>query len=187
LAGFLLFAGAGSICAQRWLARSTRPIPVLAQRAVLAIAMALAWHVLSFAIALRFAAAAPPAARAALGLSTIAPLAFAMGFPFPLGMARLARIAPAFVPWAWGLNGCASVIAAIAALLLAIEVGLTTTLLVALAWYVLAAWTWRTETYGDASRWRHRAVALPQAMDRERGQLASRISTGPLDPHPATT
>ena len=152
LAGFLLFAGAGSICAQRWLARSTRPIPVLAQRAVLAIAMALAWHVLSFAIALRFAAAAPPAARAALGLSTIAPLAFAMGLPFPLGMARLARIAPAFVPWAWGLNGCASVIAAIAALLLAIEVGLTTTLLVALALYVLAAWTWRTETCGDESR-----------------------------------
>jgi hypothetical protein len=152
LAGFLLFAGAGSICAQRWLARSARPIPVLAQHAVLAIAAALAWHVLSFAIALRFAAAAPPAARAALGLSTIAPLAFAMGFPFPLGMARLARIAPAFVPWAWGLNGCASVIAAIAALLLAIEVGLTTTLLVALALYVLAAWTWRTETCGDESR-----------------------------------
>jgi hypothetical protein len=152
LAGFLLFAGAGSGCAQRWLERSARPIPLLSQRAVLAIAMALGWHVLSFAIALRFAAAAPPAARAALGLLTIAPLAFAMGLPFPLGLARLVRTAPAFVPWAWGLNGCASVIAAIAALLLAIEVGLTTTLLLALALYVVAAWTWRTETRGDESR-----------------------------------
>jgi hypothetical protein len=145
LAGFLLFAGAGSGCAQRWLARSTRSIPALARRAVLAIAVALAWHVLSFAMALRFAAAAPPLARAALGLLTIAPLAFAMGLPFPLGLARLARTAPAFVPWAWGLNGCASVIAAIAALLMAIEVGLTTTLLVALALYVVAAWTWRAD------------------------------------------
>jgi hypothetical protein len=145
LAGFLLFAGAGSGFAQRCLARSARPIPALARRAVLAIAMALAWHVLSFAVALRFAAAAPTLARAALGLLTIAPLAFAMGLPFPLGLARLARTAPAFVPWAWGLNGCASVIAAIAALLLAIEVGLTTTLLVALGLYVVAAWTWRAD------------------------------------------
>jgi hypothetical protein len=152
LAGFLLFAGAGSGCAQRWLARSAQPIPALARRAVLAIAMALAWHVLSFAMALRFAAAAPPLARAGLGLLTIAPLAFAMGLPFPLGLARLARAAPAFVPWAWGLNGCASVIAAIAALLLAIQVGLTATLLVALGLYVVAAWTWRTETHGDEPR-----------------------------------
>jgi hypothetical protein len=37
------------------------------------------------------------------------------------------------------------VIAAIAALLLAIEVGLTTTLLVALGLYVVAAWTWRAD------------------------------------------
>jgi hypothetical protein len=145
LAGFLLFAGAGSGFAQRCLARSARPIPALARRAVLAIAMALAWHVLSFAVALRFAAAAPTLARAALGLLTIAPLAFAMGLPFPLGLARLARTAPAFVPWAWGLNGCASVIAAIAALLLAIEVGLTTTLLVALGLYLVAAWIWRAD------------------------------------------
>jgi hypothetical protein len=135
---------------------------------VLAIAMALAWHVLSFAIALRFAAAAPPAARAALGLLTIAPLAFAMGLPFPLGLARLARTAPAFVPWAWGLNGCASVIAAIAALLLAIEVGLTTTLLLALALYVVAAWTWRTETRGDEFRERSYANARPSLADQYR-------------------
>jgi hypothetical protein len=149
LAGFLLFAGAGSGCAQRWLARSPRTIPALSRRAVLAIAMALAWHLLAFALALRFAAAAPPLVRAALGLLTIAPLAFAMGLPFALGLARLARAAPAFVPWAWGLNGCASVIAAIAALLLAIEIGLTATLLVALGLYGVAAWTWRTETSSD--------------------------------------
>jgi hypothetical protein len=41
------------------------------------------------------------------------------------------------------LNGCASVIAAIAALLLALEIGLTATLLVAYAVYVLAAGSWR--------------------------------------------
>jgi hypothetical protein len=68
-----------------------------------------------------------------------------MGLPFPLGLTRLTRTAQAFVPWAWGLNGCASVIAAIAALLLAIELGPAATLLVALLLYVLAAWTWRED------------------------------------------
>ena len=145
LAGFLLFAGAGSACAQGWLARGTRPIPALSRRAVLAIAAALTWHLLAFALALRLGAAWSPLARMGLGLLTIAPLAFAMGLPFPLGLTRLARTAPAFVPWAWGLNGCASVIAAIAALLLAIEVGLSATLLVALLLYVVAAWSWRDD------------------------------------------
>ena len=66
-----------------------------------------------------------------------------MGLPFPLGLTRLAREAPAFVPWAWGLNGCASVVAAIAALLVALHAGLAATLLIALAIYALGAWTWR--------------------------------------------
>lgn len=142
LAGFLLFAGAGSLYAQRWLARARRPVPALTVRAVAAIALGLGWHLLAFALALRLSAGWSPPARAALGLLTIAPLAFAMGLPFALGLTRLARAAPAFVPWAWGLNGCASVIAAIAALLLAIQVGLTATLLIALALYAVAVWTW---------------------------------------------
>ncbi len=145
LAGFLLFAGAGSMFAQRWLARSTRSIAAMGRRAVLAIAAALTWHVVAFALALQVGAGWSPLMRMGLGLLTIAPLAFAMGLPFPLGLTRLARSAPAFVPWAWGLNGCASVIAALAALLLATEAGLGATLLVALVLYVIAAWTWRED------------------------------------------
>ena len=66
-----------------------------------------------------------------------------MGLPFPLGLSRLAREAPDFVPWAWGLNGCASVVAAIAALLIALHVGLVATLACALVVYALGAWAWR--------------------------------------------
>ena len=143
LTGFLLFAGAGSVYVQWWLARDPRPISTLTTRAIGAIAIALLWHFLAFALALRLGTATSPALRGLLGLLTIAPLAFAMGMPFPLGLTRLARVAPAFVPWAWGLNGCASVIAAIVALLLAIQVGLSATLLIALALYATAAWIWR--------------------------------------------
>lgn len=149
LAGFLLCAGAGSVFVQRWVARSAQPIAVLARRSMLIIAAALVWHVAVFALALRIGAGWPPLMRALLGLLTIAPLAFALGLPFALGLTRLARTAPAFVPWAWGVNGCASVIAAIAALLLAIHIGLAATLAVALALYAAAAWVWRDEAQGS--------------------------------------
>jgi hypothetical protein len=136
LAGFLVFAGLGSTWAQ-----AHRALPPL--RAVLAIALGIAWHLATFEIALEIGATWPPWARMGLALTTIAPLAFAMGLPFPLGLSRLAREAPDFVPWAWGLNGCASVVAAIAALLLALQVGLVATLACALVVYALGAWAWR--------------------------------------------
>jgi hypothetical protein len=143
LAGFLLFAGAGSTRAQHWLARGGAADARGLRRAVTAVGLALAWHFAAFPVALDVGASWPAWARALLGVATVAPLAFAMGWPFALGLARLAREAPAFVPWAWGLNGCASVVAALAALLLALEVGLAATLLAALAAYALGAWAWR--------------------------------------------
>ena len=145
LAGFLLCAGAGSVYAQHLLQR-TRSEPGIARlvtRAVAAIALGLLWQFAVFAGAFDVGAAWPVSVRALAGLLGIAPLAFAMGLPFALGLARLARAAPEFVPWAWGLNGCASVLAAIAALLLAMAVGLRATLLCALALYAVAAWAWR--------------------------------------------
>lgn len=154
LAGFLLFAGGGSLFAQRRLTRmgdapADAAIVRLVRRAVLAIALGLLWQLAVFAATFRYGAAWPVPARAAFGLLGIAPLAFAMGLPFPLGLARLARSAPAFVPWAWGINGCASVVAAIAALLLAMAVGLRATLLCALALYAVAAWVWSTPSHPD--------------------------------------
>jgi hypothetical protein len=151
LAGFLVFAGAGSLAAQCWLARSGVADARSCRRAVLLIGLGLAWHLATFPWALQLGAAWPTAARGVLGLATIAPLAFAMGLPFPLGLSRLAREAPDFVPWAWGLNGCASVMAAIAALLLAIEFGLRATLLIALVLYAIAAWLWRERPANVAS------------------------------------
>jgi hypothetical protein len=92
------------------------------------------------------------AVRATLALLSIAPLAFAMGMPFPLGLSRLAREAPALVPWAWGLNGCASVVAAILALLLALAIGLAATLVVALALYALAVLAWPARAQAAGTR-----------------------------------
>ena len=75
-------------------------------------------------------------------LMLVAPLAFLMGMPFPIGLSRLGAEAPAFIPWAWGINGCASVMAALVATLLAVHVGFSMVLLLAAALYVVAAIAW---------------------------------------------
>ncbi len=69
----------------------------------------------------------------------IAPLAFCMGMPFPIGLKRLADSAPDFIPWAWGINGFASVISGALATLLAIEFGFSAVVLLALGLYASAA------------------------------------------------
>ncbi|MFN3322955.1 MAG: hypothetical protein ACK5AZ_05630 [Bryobacteraceae bacterium] len=68
----------------------------------------------------------------------IAPPAFAMGMPFPAGLARLERRHKASVRWAWSLNAAASVLGSAAAMFLAIYAGLTNTLLAGGSMYIAA-------------------------------------------------
>ncbi|MFQ5885851.1 MAG: hypothetical protein ACE5II_01310 [Anaerolineae bacterium] len=53
----------------------------------------------------------------------LAPLGFLMGLPFPKGIAATSRFAPGFIPWAWGINGCASVLSSILASMGALTFG----------------------------------------------------------------
>ena len=77
--------------------------------------------------------------RVALAVALVAPLAFAMGLPFPLVLARLRTVAPRLVPWAWGVNGCASVIAAVLAGALAMSLGTRSLVILGVLAYVFAA------------------------------------------------
>ncbi len=81
----------------------------------------------------------PDGLKILLSIALIAPLAFAMGMPFPLGLARTAEGAPSLVPWAWGVNGCASVVAAVLATLLAIHLGFGVVVVLAVLLYAVAA------------------------------------------------
>ena len=80
-------------------------------------------HIAALPIVFAYLMPQPDAVRIALCVGLIAPLAFAMGMPFPRGVARLAECAPVLIPWAWGVNACASVVAAILAAVLAIHIG----------------------------------------------------------------
>ena len=136
LAGFLVFAGIGSGLS----ARLARRVPRSPARLAIAAIIALTLLVLILApLVFERAMGLGDPARIALALLLIAPLAVFMGMPFPLGLAWLSDRAPGFLPWAWGINGFASVISAALATLLAIRFGITPVLLAALALYALAA------------------------------------------------
>lgn len=80
----------------------------------------------------------PDVIKMAVTIALISPLAFAMGIPFPVGLAYLGKESPSLIPWAWGINGCASVISAILATLIAIDFGFVVVTLLALVFYLLA-------------------------------------------------
>jgi len=71
----------------------------------------------------------------------LGPLAFCMGMPFPLALTEIGADVPDLIPWAWAVNGCASVIAAVLATLLAVHFGFAVVVLIALALYGIAAAT----------------------------------------------
>jgi spermidine synthase len=73
-----------------------------------------------------------------VALVIIAPLAFLMGMPFPLALSALSESFPALIPWVWGVNGCASVISAIIAMILAMHFGFTSVIVSALVLYLVA-------------------------------------------------
>jgi len=68
----------------------------------------------------------------------LAPLATAMGMVFPIGMQRVGARVPEIIPWAWSINGFASVIAALAAPLLAMGCGFRLLLWTAVLCYLVA-------------------------------------------------
>ncbi|MCB1723464.1 MAG: hypothetical protein KDJ39_07200 [Gammaproteobacteria bacterium] len=120
LAGFLLFAGLGSAWAQR---RGIAGDLSLLHLACTVIAVSGLFYMLVLPLVLTEAAALPLWARAAIAAILLSPTAFAMGIPFPVGLRAVQRRAPALLPWAWGINGCASVVAAASTPLLGAEVG----------------------------------------------------------------
>ena len=133
LSGFLVFAGFGSAYSERL--RLNAPVTV----AVGAIAaISLIYLVLLPVIFSEFVGLVD-SAKIAISVALIAPLAFCMGMPFPLGLKQLADSAPDFIPWAWGINGFASVVSAALATLLAIQFGFTIVLLLAVLLYSAAA------------------------------------------------
>jgi hypothetical protein len=133
LAAFLVYAGIGSgLC----LRLRTSGTALAAAVAAIATFANLALPLLETALL-----AAPSAAKVIITLLLIAPLGVAMGVPFPLGLGAVSSEAPRLVPWAWGINGCASVVGAVLASILAMHIGFNLVVCLAIALYAVAALT----------------------------------------------
>ena len=134
LIGFLVFAGMGSLWSQRLSAARARQALL---GAIITILLASLAYLAVLPMLMDRLAALPLAVRGILMLCALAPLAFAMGMPFPLGLRGLGEAADRLIPWAWGINGVASVISAVAAPLLAMEIGFSGLIMIAVLAYLL--------------------------------------------------
>ena len=133
LCAFLVFAGLGSLMSSRWqkyvtLYRVTTGIGILSLLYVMWLPELFNWLVQM-----------PIEYKIPVSALLIAPLAFLMGMPFPLGLGIVSNRLPSWIPWAWGVNGCASVVSAILATLMAIHIGFVYVVMVAVVLYLLAA------------------------------------------------
>jgi hypothetical protein len=137
LFAFLLFAGIGSRCSTRLQERAAMRPQQLIAAVVVAIAVTALLCLALLPWLFRHSIGLPDAAKILISTALIAPLAFFMGMPFPLGLSRMHD--PRLVAWAWGINGCASVVAAVLATLLAIHFGFTAVVIAALLLYFAAA------------------------------------------------
>ncbi|KAA1001772.1 SAM-dependent methyltransferase [Paraburkholderia panacisoli] len=151
LCAFLSFAGLGSRYSQRLQGEQARLLspeptsrwirnrqPLLA-RTILAISVISLLYLAILPTLFRLLMFLPDPTRIAIAALLVAPLAFAMGIPFPLGLGRVAASAEALVPWAWGINACTSVVAAVLATVLAIHLGFAAVIVIAILLYVVAA------------------------------------------------
>lgn len=141
LCAFLLFAGLGSRSAPKLLARLPgRSLP-LPGWPVAGITLLVTLYLLASPLLMQHGLGLADSLRVLLAVALIAPLAFLMGMPFPLGMAKLDANAPALLPWAWGINACATVVGAALAALIALHLGFTGVASLAVLLYLIAAVT----------------------------------------------
>ena len=134
LCTFLVGAGLGSAVSRRLADRRGAVKWAVAGITVVAVVYLLALPAL-----FQWALPWPEPVKRVCAVGLIAPLAFWMGMPFPLGLSQLARTAPGPVPWAWAINGCASVVSAVLATVLAMQVGFSGVVLAAILLYLVAA------------------------------------------------
>lgn len=140
---FLLWAGLGGLASKRWMRwletqrfsqrRNFLTLTALCAGVIVGLYGLLWMHRVPWAQGLH------DALRWAYAVLGMAPVAFFLGMPMPLGLSVLARTEPDLVPWAWAINGCASVISALLAALAAMTYGFLAVLAAGAVLYGFAA------------------------------------------------
>ncbi|MCK5110591.1 MAG: methyltransferase domain-containing protein [Arcobacteraceae bacterium] len=136
LSSFLVFAGLGSGYSKSL--SSKKGFKVTANYGVVGIFIFGGIYALTLDTIFTYLITQPEIVKIVFSIILIAPLAFAMGIPFPMGLSQIGKDSPQLIPWGWGVNGCASVISAIGAGLISIHFGFGAVIIIALAFYMIA-------------------------------------------------
>ena len=137
ISAFLFFSGLGSLFAQR--AKVGASAGLVLRRVVAALIVLGLIEILAGPGLTAVVGGLAYTARCSAAVAAIAPLAFLMGLPMPAGLARLDASAPALVPWAWAVNGFASVLAPPMAIAIGMTWGFNAAATSALALYGVPA------------------------------------------------
>jgi len=75
--------------------------------------------------------------RIAISLALLFPLGLVLGMFFPTGVRIISADNRDFIPWAWGINGCASVIGTVLSIIIAMSHGFSTVTVLAVIIYLI--------------------------------------------------
>lgn len=132
LAALLLSSAAGSLWAGKRGSGAGRFMPRM--QVALFLLVFLAWIA---AGALTPALKIPAGWRVIITLAVLAPPGFVMGVFMPAGLSFLSRKDRSLVPWAWAVNGAASVAGSLASIVTAMNFGYSRTLILGVLCYAL--------------------------------------------------
>ncbi len=132
LGALLLGGSAGAVTAAR--------SPGGARSACLSVAVGAVAGYFALSPVLGMALAWPLPLRLFLTAVLVTPFGVVLGRPFPLALQVLSENRRHLIPWVWAVNGLAAVVGSIAAVVIAMTFGFSTSLAAAAALYVVAAW-----------------------------------------------
>lgn len=132
LFSILVFSGIGSFISKSY-AETKSLFKIIA---ALAIALVITTIALSYIINLFLGNSL--ILRGIITLTILCPIAILMGMPFPIGMKILGEEEKEVIPWAWCVNGAASVLSSILSIIIAMSFGFNAVLFLAALTYLAA-------------------------------------------------
>jgi hypothetical protein len=132
LFSILVFSGIGSLISKSYVG-SKSLLKIISALAIVLVIMTIAIpYIINFFLGRGIIL------RGVITLIMLCPAAILMGMPFPIGMRMLGENEKESIPWAWCVNGAASVISSILAIIIAMSFGFNAVLFIAGFTYLLA-------------------------------------------------
>ncbi len=110
----------------------------------------------------------PTGARILVAVGVLSGIGFFLGMPFPLGMKVALVRSPKLAPWLWGVNGAASVLASILAVVISLVWGISASFWAGTGCYVVATlafiWSCLQEGYSTVPTPNYPLVAETESL-----------------------